>query len=113
MGQKKYFVWVDLIRGLSALSVLVWHYPLFYSNFVPVGQLNRSILPFYDYLSPFYLFGEAAVQMFWLISGFVFASNYLSSKDIISGSLLASEKLGQRCALPTSPQPQQQQARVA
>jgi peptidoglycan/LPS O-acetylase OafA/YrhL len=84
-NQKQYFVWVDILRGLSAASVLIWHYHLFYSNFVPVGQLDRSIQPFYDYLSPFYLFGEAAVQMFWAISGFVFAGNYLSSKDAISG----------------------------
>ena len=34
-------------------------------------------------------------------------------EEAVDMTLLASEKLGQRCALPTSPQPQQQQARVA
>jgi len=34
-------------------------------------------------------------------------------EEAVDRALLASEKLGQRCALPTSPQPQQQQARVA
>jgi len=34
-------------------------------------------------------------------------------EQAVDMTLLASEKLGQRCALPTSPQPQQQQARVA
>src|SRR6201982_2304220 len=34
-------------------------------------------------------------------------------EEAVDMALLASEKLGQRCALPTSPQPQQQQARVA
>ncbi|RXG91880.1 DDE-type integrase/transposase/recombinase [Bradyrhizobium vignae] len=33
-------------------------------------------------------------------------------EEAVDMMLLASEKLGQRCALPTSPQPQQQQARV-
>jgi putative transposase len=34
-------------------------------------------------------------------------------EEAVDMTLLASEKLGQRCALPTFPQPQQQQARVA
>ena len=34
-------------------------------------------------------------------------------EEAVDMTLLASEKLGQRCALPTSPQPQPQQARVA
>src|SRR6202007_288372 len=34
-------------------------------------------------------------------------------EEAVDMTLLASEKLGQRWALPTSPQPQQQQARVA
>jgi putative transposase len=34
-------------------------------------------------------------------------------EEAVDMTLLASEKLGQRCALPTSPQSQQQQARVA
>jgi putative transposase len=34
-------------------------------------------------------------------------------EEAVDMTLLANEKLGQRCALPTSPQPQQQQARVA
>jgi hypothetical protein len=34
-------------------------------------------------------------------------------EEAVDMTFLASEKLGQRCALPTSPQPQQQRARVA
>lgn len=70
---------VDLLRGIAAITVLVYHYKHFYyapGTFeVNVPQLGHA-MPFYDVLFPVYLFGNGAVQVFWMISGFVFAKVY-------------------------------------
>ncbi len=73
----RYFHCVDLIRGLAALAILVWHYPHFYFNTkLGVVVYDPKSQPFYDALELFYRHGYFAVQLFWLISGFVFASVY-------------------------------------
>jgi len=70
------FHFVDLLRGLSAIVILVWHYHHFY--WTPEIGLTpgNSRQPFFDYLRPFYTDGYWAVQLFWLISGFVFSHVY-------------------------------------
>jgi peptidoglycan/LPS O-acetylase OafA/YrhL len=73
---KQKFHLVDLLRGLSAIVILVWHYHHFYwspeSGLTP-GSARQ---PFYEILRPFYCDGYWAVQLFWLISGFVFSHVY-------------------------------------
>ena len=72
------FTHVDLLRGLSALAVLFFHFRMFYPDgnilglqtFVPVHQ------PLFSVLWPLYLDGNLAVQFFWALSGFVFAKTY-------------------------------------
>ncbi|SOE85703.1 Peptidoglycan/LPS O-acetylase OafA/YrhL, contains acyltransferase and SGNH-hydrolase domains [Burkholderia sp. YR290] len=61
------------------MSVLVWHYQAFYYPQAggPPNFANRSDQPFYSELSLLYNYGALAVQLFWAISGFVFAANYL------------------------------------
>jgi peptidoglycan/LPS O-acetylase OafA/YrhL len=86
----KHFYSIDLLRGVSALVILVWHYHHFYYNH-PINpgsaqpQITRTIQPLYDLLLPFYEHGFWAVQLFWIISGFVFAHVYAgrdtSAKD--------------------------------
>lgn len=72
----RYYYAVDALRGIAALAVIVWHYQHFYEL---VGGLpNRHIQPLYSLLQTFYEFGAEAVQLFWVISGFVFASVYLN-----------------------------------
>lgn len=75
-----HFYFVDLIRGLSALVILVWHYQHFY--WTQANQLNfdKTRQPFFNLLMPFYTDGYWAVQLFWMISGFVFAYVYAQKR---------------------------------
>lgn len=71
---KRYYV-VDLLRGFAAVSVLIWHYQHFIAlGLAPAG--SRSAYPFYSILYPFFQNGGTAVQLFWIISGFVFSAVY-------------------------------------
>lgn len=69
------FTYVDLLRGLAALAVLITHYRWFFAR--SVGDWRTDVqLPLYDVLWPFYENGLLAVQMFWILSGFVFTVAY-------------------------------------
>jgi peptidoglycan/LPS O-acetylase OafA/YrhL len=77
----RYFYWLDFVRGCAALAVLVWHYQHFYylaagSN--PIAN-SRGVQPFAEQLSLLYHYGYYAVQLFWVISGFVFGSVYANT----------------------------------
>ena len=69
------FAYVDLIRGISALVILVTHYHLLFARDVDVGRTDAA-LPFDIWLWPIYDHGGIAVKMFWILSGFVFAVAY-------------------------------------
>jgi peptidoglycan/LPS O-acetylase OafA/YrhL len=79
-----HFYCIDLLRGLSSIAVLIFHYNHFYHP--PYGvvwdyeHFQRAAMPLYWLLWPFYEHGHYAVQLFWLISGFVFAHVYYDSK---------------------------------
>lgn len=70
---------LEVIRFISALSVLVWHYQHFFyisdkpSNFVKEQQ------PAYLFFQLFYDYGNYGVQVFWCISGFIFFWKYRNS----------------------------------
>lgn len=68
-----YFHGIDLLRGLAAVTILIWHYQQFYYAGAPVV---RSAQPFYGLLWPLYEYGFWAVDLFWIISGFVFSHVY-------------------------------------
>jgi peptidoglycan/LPS O-acetylase OafA/YrhL len=79
MHKPPYYALLDGARGIAALCVLFFHYQSFYypigsehaaTDFVPSSQ------PFFGLFGPIYLYGSAAVQFFWIISGFVFATVY-------------------------------------
>lgn len=73
------FFSLDALRGLAALSVVVWHYQhFFYQAGVPASNLDRSVQPFYAFLFFFYERGYEAVQLFFVLSGFVFFWLYRS-----------------------------------
>ena len=77
-GERLHFHAIDLLRGLAAMAVVLFHYLNF---FIPPGSEEaipnfRSLEPLHAILWPFYDYGLWAVQLFWLISGFVFAATY-------------------------------------
>jgi peptidoglycan/LPS O-acetylase OafA/YrhL len=74
-----YYVAVDGLRGLAACAVLVVHYRHFFMEVAgsPVDEATVRQMPFQPLLAPVYESGHLAVQLFWLISGLVFAAAYL------------------------------------
>lgn len=83
---KKYYS-IEILRFLTAISILIFHYQHFflpYNSFSDIKVLeNIAIQPFYTFLEFFYKFGNSGVPMFWTISGFVFAHIYLNQKKDI------------------------------
>jgi peptidoglycan/LPS O-acetylase OafA/YrhL len=76
-----HFYGIDLMRGLAAVVILIWHYQHFYvtgvGKFVDGAlAIDRTVQPLYRLLYPIYEHGYWAVEAFWIISGFVFAHVY-------------------------------------
>jgi peptidoglycan/LPS O-acetylase OafA/YrhL len=75
---------VDLLRGLAAVLILIWHYQHFY--FPEAGirlsgwAANRQ--PLFVTLKWAYLYGWWAVQFFWILSGFIFFHVYGQQRDV-------------------------------
>lgn len=77
----EHFYGVDLLRGIAAIGIIVYHYfAFFHNNFGEPVAWAKSAQPLYKYLEPLYLHGLFFVQFFWVISGFVFAHVYAGSK---------------------------------
>lgn len=74
-----HFWLLDIVRGLAALAVVVWHYQHFY--YIAPGQQSIAFTPeqqpLFQLLRPFYVEGFRAVHLFFLLSGFIFFSVYL------------------------------------
>lgn len=72
------FYLLDIMRGLASLAIVVWHYQNFF--FLSPGALapgfERSTQPFYGILALGYEQGWRAVQVFFVLSGFVFFHQY-------------------------------------
>ena len=67
--------YIDLARGSSAFAVLLVHYRWFYDP--PLWGPGTAVeMPLHQLLWPFYDYGGVAVQIFWLLSGVVFAVSY-------------------------------------
>jgi peptidoglycan/LPS O-acetylase OafA/YrhL len=76
---------LEVVRFISALSVLIWHYQHFsYIAERPIGFIKER-QPLYSALSIFYDYGFYGVEVFWCISGFVLFLKYRDS--IASGNI--------------------------
>lgn len=63
---------IDLLRFISCLGIAIWHYQHF--GFVAPGdwQFDRGAQPFHSVLALLYDYQHYRVELFWIISGFVF-----------------------------------------
>lgn len=69
-------VGLEGLRFAAAFSVLVFHYcHFYYVGAEPVGYTLRD-QPFFTLFEPFYRHGAWGVELFWAISGFIFAWKY-------------------------------------
>ena len=65
---------LEALRFTAAFGVVVWHYGHF--GFGTDFYESTANLPLYNVFSIFYAYGDAGVQQFWCISGFIFAWRY-------------------------------------
>jgi len=75
------FYWLDALRGTAALVIVVYHYHHFYLQdaFSRAAVPPIETFPNHNFIGILYSpIAAHAVELFWLISGFVFAHVYLS-----------------------------------
>ena len=89
---------LEIVRFLSALSILILHYQNF--GYVSIGEIslqgaiindivfNKNQQPFYSYLNFFYNHGHFAVYIFFCISGFIFFWKY---RELISNKTVGAK----------------------
>lgn len=69
---------LELLRFLSAVGVVFWHYQHFFirAGTEPPAGFSRAEQPLYPMLSFLYEYGHLSVSLFWLISGYIFFWKY-------------------------------------
>ncbi len=84
---KRYFG-IEILRFLTSLSVLLYHYKHFFSPYNNSSNLDydsiEKKLPFHNLLETFYSHGILGVHVFYAISGLVFSHIYLNSVNQVS-----------------------------
>ena len=80
---------LEVIRFISALSVLIWHYQHFFYIADKPTDFIKEQQPLYSLLSLFYNYGYNGVYVFWCISGFIFFWKY---REIIASNTISYKK---------------------
>jgi len=71
------FYALDMLRGMAALLVVLWHYQHFSNLSGGLAGINSpNFYPFYDILILGYEYGGLAVEFFFCLSGFIFYEYY-------------------------------------
>lgn len=78
---RRHYYLLDNIRGFAAVAVMVWHYSHFFNNYVgEIDFIDKYNYPLYDYFSWMYEGKFKPVELFWVLSGFVFMATYGEQK---------------------------------
>jgi peptidoglycan/LPS O-acetylase OafA/YrhL len=75
-GPSQKLLGLEIVRFVSAVAVLFWHYQNLWSTQYGKTGFVREAQPLYHYFSLFYQFGLYGVQVFWSISGYIFFWKY-------------------------------------
>lgn len=76
---------LEIIRFVSALAVLIWHYQHFAFVVDRPVDLVRDAQPFYGIFKLFYEAGHHGVEIFWCVSGFIF---FLKYRDLLADGVV-------------------------
>ena len=80
---------LEVVRFISAFSVLFWHYQHFFYIADKPTDFIREQQPLYSLFSLFYDYGFYGVQVFWCISGFIFFWKY---RETIASNAISYKK---------------------
>jgi peptidoglycan/LPS O-acetylase OafA/YrhL len=78
VGLPERFHWLDFLRFLAALSVVMFHYPLLFTDGMVLLMPRDEMVSAFPHpaVGFFHHYGQLAVPFFWVLSGFVFAHVY-------------------------------------
>ena len=79
---------LEILRFCCALAVVLNHYK-FFAESAGAGALDFAHYPLSPFLAPLYQWGQLGLQLFWMISGFVFVWKY---GEVIAGHAISARK---------------------
>jgi peptidoglycan/LPS O-acetylase OafA/YrhL len=90
LEDKTHLAFLDFLRYLSAISVLLWHYQNFFllKPDTPAPGYTISTQPFWNLLEIPYKTGFNAVPFFWILSGVVLTKSYLNNNANVKPFLI-------------------------